>query len=135
MISLPGVVPLLDDDVGDHGLVVLLQLLAGLPHGHQLLGQHRQELALADPITVHDDLLGLPALVSGVELEQEVLGDLLHVVDDLLVLSPILHPHLYLVVGRLGLHAAHDGRDARLTSPRLWGWVRYVCSHHHDWSF
>ena len=109
MISLPGVVPLLDDDVGDHGLVVLLQLLAGLPHGHQLLGQHRQELALADPITVHDDLLGLPSLVGGVELDEQLLGDLLHVVDDLLVLSSLLDPDLHLVVGSLGLHRPHDG--------------------------
>ena len=68
--TLPRVVTLLDDDVGNHGLVVLLQLSAGLPHGHQLLGQHSQELALADPITVHDDLLGLPSLVGSVELDE-----------------------------------------------------------------
>ena len=122
---------LLDDDVGDHGLVVLLQLLASLSHDHQLLGQHRQELPLADPVPVHDDLLGLPALVSGVELEQEVLGDLLHVVDDLLVLSSVLDPNLDLVVGCLRLHGTNNGSNAGLGPARLGTGMGDVSSHHH----
>ena len=113
-VNLPGVVTLLHDDVGDHWLVILLQLLASLSDGHQLLRQHRQELPLAHTIAVHDDLLGLPALVRSVELDEEVLGDLLHVVDDLLVLPSLLDSDLNLVVGGLRLHRAHNGRNAWL---------------------
>ena len=120
--TLPRVVTLLDDDVGDHGLVVLLQLLASLSHGHQLLRQHRQELSLAHTVPVHDDLLRLPTLVSGVELDQEIFGDLLYVVDDLLILSFLLDPDLHLVVGCLRLHGANNGRNAGLGPARLRTW-------------
>ena len=91
--------------LGDLRLVALLQLLAGLAHRHQLRRQDHQELPLAHPVLVHHDLLRLPALVLIVELHQEFLGHVLHVVDHLLVLGAVLHPHLDLIVGGLGLDA------------------------------
>ena len=99
---------LLDDDVGDGGLVVFLQLLASLSHGHKLLGQHGEKLSFADSIAIHEDLLRLPSFVGRVELDQEVLGDLLHIVDHFLILSSVLDPDLNLVVGSLGFHRPND---------------------------
>ena len=46
----PGVVAFLDDQIGDWGLVVGVQLRAGRPHGPQLEGQHLHELALRDAV-------------------------------------------------------------------------------------
>jgi len=123
---------LLDNDVGDGWLVVVLQLLAGLSHGDQFLGQHGEELSFADSVSIHDDLLRLPSFVGRVELDQEVLGDLLHVVDHLLVLPSILDPDLHLVVGSFGFHGSDDGSDAWFETPGLRSWMRDVSSHHHD---
>ena len=48
------------------------------------------------------------------ELDQEIFGDLLYVVDDLLILSFLLDPDLHLVVGCLLLPGANNGRKAGL---------------------
>ena len=92
----PGVVTLLHHQVGDWGFVVRLQLLASLPDRHQLLGQHREELALGHPVPEHDQPLRLPPVVSLVELLQQHHCDVLHVLDDFLVfvLSSVLDSHL-----------------------------------------
>ena len=93
-------VSLLDYDECDLRLVTLLQLLASSSDGDKLLGQDSQELALGAPVTEHDDFLGLATVVLIVELHQELLGHVLHVLDDLLgaLQAHVLHPHLNLVV-------------------------------------
>ena len=67
---LPGVMPLLDHDEGDAGLVVWLQLDAGLPDGGQLVLQDVGELSLAHPVPVHDDPVGLVASRALVKHDQ-----------------------------------------------------------------
>ena len=49
-------------------------------------------LTLTDSVTEHHQLLGLPSLVGLVELHQQVLSGVLHVLNDLLVIvqSPVL---------------------------------------------
>ena len=49
-------------------------------------------LTLTDSVTEHHQLLRLPTLVGLVELHQQVLGGVLHVLNDLLVIvqSPVL---------------------------------------------
>ena len=61
----------------------------------------------------HDDLAGLPAVVPE-ELEQEVFGDHLHVLDNFLVLSASLDTDLALVEGGLRVHGADDCGNGRL---------------------
>ena len=92
----PGVVTLLHDNVRDGGLVVRLQLLARLPDRHQLLRQHCEELPLRHPVPEHDQPLWLPPIVSLVELLEQRHRDVLHILDDflILVLSSVLDPHL-----------------------------------------
>ena len=92
----PGVVTLLHNYVRDWGLVVRLQLLARLPDRHQLLRQHCEELPLRHPVPEHDQPLWLPPVVSLVELLEQRHRDVLHILDDflILVLSSVLDPHL-----------------------------------------
>ena len=54
-------------------------------------------LTLADSVTEHHQLLRLPPIVGLVELHQEVLGGVLHVLDDLLVIvqPAVLSKHKY----------------------------------------
>ena len=60
---------LLDHNEGDWRLVSLLQLLAGLAHGHKLLSQHSQELALAAAVTEDNNLLRLATSIALKELQ------------------------------------------------------------------
>ena len=46
----------------------------------------RTNLTLADSVTEHHQLLRLPLPVGLVELHQQVLSGVLHVIDDLLVI-------------------------------------------------
>jgi len=67
----------------------------------------------------HDDLLRFVA-VGLVELDQEFLGDVLHVLDDFLVLSAVLHADFTLVEGqRLGVHGAHHCGNGRLFTLKI----------------
>ncbi len=126
--------PLLDHNEGDWRLVSLLQLPAGLPHGHKLLSQNGQELALAAAVTEDDNLLRLATSVALEEFHQQLLCNVLHVLDDLLSADEahVLNPHLDLVVDCFWIHASHDGGDAWLDAPSLRGWVTYIRPHDHD---
>ena len=57
----------------------------------------RTNLTLADSVTEHHQLLRLPLPVGLVELHQQVLGGVLHVIDDLLVIiqSAVLYRRNY----------------------------------------
>ena len=59
--------PLLHHYECDAGLVVGLQLDAGLSDGSQLVLQDVGELSLAHPVPVHDDPVGLVATSAFVE--------------------------------------------------------------------
>ena len=106
---IPSVVSLLHNDKSDGWLKTLLQLLAGLPHGDQLLRQDSQELALAATIPEDDNLLGFATPVGLKELHQKLLRDIFHVLDDLFRADEthVLDPHLDLVVDSPWFHTSH----------------------------
>ena len=92
-------VPLLDHYEGDAGLVVWLQLDAGLSDSRQLVLQHVGELALADAVPVHDDPVRLVAACALVEHNQVLshhLGQVLgHIIRYCKSQLTILHEGIY----------------------------------------
>ena len=91
---------LLNHNEGDCWFVIRLNLGACLPHRHQFFGQNHQKLPLAATISIHDNLLRLPASILIVKFQEKVLGDLLHVLDDFLGTNEthVLNPYFYFIV-------------------------------------
>ena len=86
----PGLVSLLSHDVGDGRLPVRINPGAGAPDGHQLNVEDGEELALRHPVTVENDpSWSFPFIPLQKSLDQ-LLSDLLHAVDHLLVLIGVL---------------------------------------------
>ena len=91
-------VPLLDHDVGDGGLVgAVPEPRARRADGEKLPGHHGLELALAHPVPEHDQPLG-PLSRDPLELMQQFLDDVLHILDHLLILLRLLDPDLDLIL-------------------------------------
>ena len=86
-------------NVGDQRLIRFLQLFTGTLYGQQLSDHHCGELAFTHTISKHHQ--GLWSIIGFVELLQENLDNILHVLDDLLVLATVLHPDLHNVLGSL----------------------------------
>ena len=125
-------VPFLDHDVGDEGLVgAVTQLRAGGSDGEQLPGHHGLELALAHPVPEHDQSPRL-LLGSHAELPQEAHDDVLHILDHLLVLLSLLDPDLDLVLHlSCWIHGPNHRGDARLDPLKLGRGVGHVSAEDH----
>ena len=119
-----GVVTLLDHDERDAGLVVRLQLDAGLADGRQLVLEHVGELSLGHSVTIHDDTVRLVSSGGLVEHHEVLPHHGGQVLDDVLPL--LLDPHRGRVPAGVGVLGANHGRDARLpvVSDRGMGHVR-----------
>ena len=105
-------VSLLDHDECDPWFVVRLQLDAGLSDGGELVLQDVGELALAHPVPVHDDPVGLVATSALVEHDQVLLDHGAQLVDDLLPM--LLDTNGGCVSARVRVLASHHCRDAWL---------------------
>ena len=78
VIRPPALVPLLDDDEGEAGPVVLLQVHASLPDGQQLELEHCVELYFGESVPIHHDLERLePCFVVEVDHVREGADDVL----------------------------------------------------------
>lgn len=108
---------LLHHDERDPWLRVLLQLYAGLSDGQELMVENLLELALRDATLIEDDVGGLEACRS-VELNEQLLHNSSHVVDDLL--SGMLHMHGGTVAVWGCVHATHDSSNRRVLPIPSW---------------
>ena len=78
VIRPPALVPLLDDDEGEAGHVVLLQVHASLPDGQQLELEHCVELYFGESVPIHQYLERLePCFVVEVDNVGEGADDVL----------------------------------------------------------
>ena len=90
---------------------------------------YRRELSLANTVPVEDDAGGFEA-GRPVELDEQVLHHGGQVPDDLL--SVLLHSDSSWVPARVGVHAAHHGRDGRFQGVTSWR-VGHVGTQEDDW--
>ena len=136
-LDVPRVMPLLNNNKRNWRLIILLNLLASLSDGHQLVGKNRQELSFAAAVSEHDQFLRLSSSVLFEEPQQKFLGDILHVLDDLFVAlnAHVLDSHLNFIIDSFWIHTSNNGGDTWLDSTRFWSRMGDVSSHDHDWSF
>ena len=135
-LGLPRVMPLLNNNKSNWRLIILLNLLASLSDGHQLVSKNRQELSFAAAVSEHDQFLRLSSSVLFEEPQQKFLGDILHVLDDLFVAlnAHVLDSHLNFIIDSFWIHTSNNGGDTWLDSTRFWSRMGDVSSHDHDWS-
>ena len=84
-IKLPGVVSLLDNNESDWRLIIFLNLLTSFADSNQLIGENCQELSFTAAVPEHDQFLRLSSSILLEEPQKQLLGDVLHVLDDLLI--------------------------------------------------
>ena len=125
-----GVMTLLDHNEGDAGLVVSLQLDAGLSDGRQLVLEHVHELALAHTVPVDDDPVRLVAAGALVEHDQVLLDHGAQLLDDLL--SVLLDPHRGRVPTGMGILGAHHSSNTRLLVVSSWR-MCHISTQEDDW--